>query len=185
MFCLWTSALMGDPTGIGHWHRDVHPLNAMSSAIDISLMPKIILPLQLLLFVVETFQHGEGFFLFAVVADDALEIPAVLNARQLSARGTEVAQNPRRATTEAGNFFQNRQRAFVNVLLILLAEPRQRVRMKTLLCVRAEFTDDNRLVVFDAPAEPVNFIRQAVIPAGVFIETAQVGEFAERIVHDF
>ena len=84
------------------------------------------------------------------------------------------------------NFFQHRQRAFVNVLLILLAEARPRVRMKTLLCVRAEDSPmTTGIVVFDAPAELVDFIRQAVIPAGVFIETAQVGVFAERIVHDF
>lgn len=93
---------------------------------------------------VETFQHGEGFFLFAVVADEALDIPAVLNALQRPARGTEITQNPRRAAAEAGNLFQHRQRAFVNVLLIFLAEPRQRVRMKTPLGVRAEFADDHR-----------------------------------------
>src|SRR5882724_925430 len=146
---------------------------------------KLFCPFSFCFSIVETFQHDEGLFLFAVMADNALEIPAVLNTRQRPARGTEIAQNPRRATTEAWNFFQHRQRAFENILLILLAEARLCVRMKTPLCVRAEFTDDNRLVVFDAPAELVNFIRQAVIPAGVFIETAQVGEFAERIVHNF
>src|ERR1035437_6542367 len=110
------------------------------------------------------------------MADDALEIPAVLNAWQLPARRTEVAQNPRRAAGEAGDFFQHRQRAAIKIRLILLAETRQRIGMKPLLGVRAIFADENRFGIFDAPTDAVNLLRQAVIPAGVFVETQQVGE---------
>src|ERR1035437_10261523 len=99
---------------------------------------------RLRLLIVEIFQHLKRHFLLAVMADDALEIPAVLNAWQLPARRTEVAQNPRRAAGEAGDFFQHRQRAAIKIRLILLAETRQRIGMKTLLGVRAIFADENR-----------------------------------------
>ncbi len=107
------------------------------------------------------------------MADESFDVPAILNLRQWPARRTEIAQNPRRATAEAGNFFQHRQRAAINIRLIFLAKPRERVGVKSLLRVRAKFADDHRLVVFDAPAKLINLIRQAVIPADVFVEAAQ------------
>jgi hypothetical protein len=47
---------------------------------------KIMVPQGFCFFVLETFQNIEGHFLLSVVADESLDIPAILNSRQYGAK---------------------------------------------------------------------------------------------------
>src|SRR5438105_9258671 len=117
------------------------------------------------------------------VRDQSLPVVEILDARQRSARGAEIHQNPRTGAAQERDSFQHTHLMLVEVLLIFLSPSRQSVAVFTIERVAAEFTHDERLLIHSLPFYSVSLFRQTVVPAHVLVTAQHVEVLAERVIY--
>src|SRR5438477_434589 len=113
--------------------------------------------------------YVERLFLLSVVRDQSLSVVEVLDARQGPARRAEIHQDPGRRASQERDSLQHVHLVLVEVLLVFLGPSRQRIAMISVGRFRAEFTHDQRFLIFGFPFHPISFFWQTIVPAYIFV----------------
>src|SRR5262249_20756506 len=133
---------------------------------------------------IECLQHEESLLLLAVVGDEPLAVPAVLDLGQRAARRLEVVEDPRRQPAPDPDALHHRELVLIHVGLIVLGPALFRRTAMPRLGVAAELAEYEWLLVSDVPGERVAFRRQSIVPTDVLVDSQHVQIFAQRVVHD-